>query len=670
MTIKRHDRGKHKWRPFIAARAWAHEQRFASGTGWRGFCALGKMPSDIPRSPDYAYRDQWVSWGDFLGTGYVASQKRGYRSFEESREWARAQGLKSNTEWLKLAREGRLPEDIPINARQFYHSEWQGIGDFLGNGYVAPHNRQYRSFAMAREWARAKGLQSESQWREYSKQADWLPRDIPANVYTFYKREWTSWGDFLGTGYVSTQKRHYRPYAEACEWARVQALKSSSDWNKRIKEPSWLPSDIPADPRATYGKEFTTFGDFLGTGNIAPSKRQFRPFHEARAWAREQKLDDVEAWKELVKSSKAAKLWPRDIPTNPNVTYTSEWKGWEDFLGVPRMHRHSKVEERLRHELANLLPINLDFRRIQIPGVRALEIDMCAPRIHLVIEFDGNHWHKEAEARDRAKTEMLEAAGWTVVRIREHPLDLIGPKDVRVPAKQSTYRRTLTVLKHLLTLGYVSLEIVEKYETGGRVLSCSTASNAIRTTWRSFADARAWVRAQGITSQSQWTKLLKQEGWLPSDIPRYPLEVYADECATWGEFLGTGRLATFKREYRTFEQAREWARAKQLKSRTEWNALAKQPGWLPPDIPSNVYQTYKRDWTSWGDFLGTGNRAPSDHQWRSFTSAREWARKQKLSSREGWAALRRNMVLPTDIPASPQTVYASEWMCWRDFLGN
>ncbi len=596
---------KQVWRSFLEARTWIRAKHLNSRKQWHALCAQGDVPSDIPPNPNHTYRDQWESWGDFLGTGRsINNQKRRYRSFEEARRWARAQGLKTKTDWLNLAAKKRLPIDIPTNVWQVYPKEWQGISDFLGSDYISPRFRNYRSFELAREWARDQGL------------------------------------------------------------------RSSSDWNRRIKEPGWLPSDIAADPRATYGTEFTTFGDFLGTGNISPSKFQARSFHEARTWAREQQLDDVEAWKELVKSSKATKLWPSDIPTNPNVTYKAEWKGWEDFLGVPRMHRHSKVEERLRHELANLLPIDLDFRRIRIPGVRALEIDMCAPRIHLIIEFDGNHWHKESEVRDRAKSEMLEAAGWNVVRIREHPLDRIGPKDVRVPAKQSTYGRTLTVLKHLLTLGYVSLDTVEKYEASGRVLSGSTASNAIRTTWRSFSEARAWVRAQGITSQSQWTKLLKQEGWLPGDIPRYPLEVYADECATWGEFLGTGRLATWKRVYRTFEQAREWARAKQLKSRTEWKALAKQPGWLPPDIPTNANHTYIRDWTSWGDFLGTGNRAPSDHQWRTFTSARSWARGQKLPNREGWTALKKAKALPTDIPASPQTVYANEWIGWRDFLGT
>lgn len=666
---------KRKWRKFVEARAWAHGQRLSSEKQWRELYKQKELPVDIPLSPYHVYRDQWTSWGDFLGTGYIASQNRRYRSFGEARKWARAQGLKSYTEWLRLAAEKRLPEDIPTNVKQVYQSEWQGVADFLGNNYVHPRNRKYLSFDMARDWARSQNLRSETQWREYSKRPGWLPGDIPASVHQFYKRkrQWISWGDFLGTGYVANQKRSYRPFAEARKWARDQGLKSDTDWKRRIREPGWLPDDIPADPRHTYGKAFTTSGDFLGTGNLSSREYNWRPFHQARAWAHEQQIDSSAEWRELAQAAKAAKEWPKDIPTNVALVYAPEWKGWEDFLGVRRMAKRSKVEERLRHELASVLPaIDLTVRRISVPDAMAKNVDMCAPTLRLVVEFDGNYWHgtKESETRDRAKTQMLENAGWTVVRIREHPLGLIGPKDVQVQTKLGTFKLTVAALKHLSVLGYVTQVAVERYEAGGRIENGCLASSAIRETWRPFTEAQAWIRAQGIKTQAQWFKMLKKEGRLPSDIPRYPLEVYKDQCATWGAFLGTGRKATFQREYRTFEEAREWARAKHLKSRTEWNARKKQEGWLPMDIPSNVHDVYKNEWISWGDFLGTGNVAPGGHRWRPFTSARQWAQEQQLSTRAGWSVLYRNNALPPDIPASPQTVYANEWAGWPDFLGK
>jgi len=600
------------------------------------------------------------------------SRKKSYRSFEKARQWARAQNLTSKAEWLKLARSGGLPDDIPTNAWQIYKHQWKGVGDFLGNGYVATYKRNYRTFERARKWAHTQGLTSETQWRELTKKAGWLPSDIPVNVYNVYKPEWTSWGDFLGSGYVATHKRRYRSFAEARQWACAQDLKSYTDWKRRIREPGWLPGDIPADPRAKYGKDFTSYGDFFGTGNLAPSEYQWRPFHEAREWAHEQILDDVKAWKDLVKLYRATKQWPVDIPSNANRVYSSQWKGWEDFLGIPRMAKRSKIEERLRHELVRFLPIDLAVRRVPIPGATAKVVDMCAPSIRLIIEFDGNYWHrtKEAEARDSAKTKVLQKTGWTVVRIREHPLDLIGSKDMRVPKKRSAFQLALAVLKHLATLDYVTQEAVRQYAAGAQTVNGSKASKAIRTRWRPYAEARAWVQSLGIKSQAEWTKLTKQDGLIPDDIPKYPWEVYADEWTFLGEFLGTNRLATFNRTYRTFNQARDWALAKQLKSRTEWVRLAKQDGWLPADIPANVHNVYQQEWISWGDFLGTGNLCSRDYQWRSYISARNWARKQNLSTREAWRALYKSKAFPRDIPASPQCVYASEWISWGDFLGS
>lgn len=605
-----------RWRSFLAARAWARKRGIRSETEWRELRRQGEIPNDIPSTVSRTYKEKWISWGDFLGTGVVASQKRRYRSFEEARKWARSQELKSQKDWIAIAAAGKLPVDIPKKPGQVYKSDWKGMSDFLGSDYVAPRYRTYRSFALARKWARAQALKSEQEWRERTKLANWLPLDIPSNVYQTYKREWTSWGDFLGSGNVYNRKRPhrklpYRSFTAARQWARAQELKSKAGWLK-LK----LPDDIPVAVSQVYKDEFVSWGHFLGTENLAPSKYQWAPLSEAQAWARSQGVTSVAEWRELVTSLKAKQQWPENvIPTNVQVAYKSEWKGWEDFLGVARMTKLSKVEIKLRHELASVIPeIDLNNRSISIHGAKKQDVDIHAPALHLVVEFDGNYYHsrKDSAARDRTKTELLQKAGWTVVRIREHPLEPITATDVQVPTKLSAFKLALSVLKHLATLNFVKKDVVARYEKGGRVVGGQGASQAIREgTWQ-FAEARAWVRAQGITSQSEWAKAIKQDGWLPKYIPRYPLEKYRDECTTWGEFLGTTRKATWLRIYLPFESARKWARAKKLKSRTEWNLLAKQNGWLPEDIPANPYQTYKRkgEWTDWGDFLGSGNVSP------------------------------------------------------------
>ena len=96
--------------------------------------ASGKLPSDIPASPNQAYaEDGWQGWGDWLGTGTIAPQLREYRPFEQARAYARSLGLRSGAEWRAFAANGKLPSDIPANPHRTYAEDgWQGMGDWLG----------------------------------------------------------------------------------------------------------------------------------------------------------------------------------------------------------------------------------------------------------------------------------------------------------------------------------------------------------------------------------------------------------------------------------------------------------------------------------------------------------------------------------------------------------
>jgi hypothetical protein len=68
-------------------------------------------------------------------------------------------------------------------------------------------------------------------------------------------------------------------------------------------------------------------------------------------------------------------------------------------------------------------------------------------------------------------------------------------------------------------------------------------------------------------------------------------------------------IAPRLRTYRSFNDARAFARTLKLKNITEWRGYTKS-GRLPDDIPVGANQVYKNGgWVSWGDWLGTGKRA-------------------------------------------------------------
>ena len=59
------------------------------------------------------------------------------------------------------------------------------------------------------------------------------------------------------------------------------------------------------------------------------------------------------------------------------------------------------------------------------------------------------------------------------------------------------------------------------------------------------------------------------------------------------------------RQYKSFEEAREFVRGLGLKAYSDWKSYS-QSGEKPKDIPSNPTRDYKdQGWVSWSDWLGT-----------------------------------------------------------------
>ena len=89
--------------PFEEARDYAHSLQLKSKTEWEQHCRSGNLRNGIPTHPDREYQvSDWISWGDWLGTGRIADQERGWsidkikellRSLIESRviyQWSEA----------------------------------------------------------------------------------------------------------------------------------------------------------------------------------------------------------------------------------------------------------------------------------------------------------------------------------------------------------------------------------------------------------------------------------------------------------------------------------------------------------------------------------------------------------------------------------------------------
>lgn len=335
---------RNNWRPYTAARQWVQSLKLKSHTEWRKLINrqlthIGILPADIPYEPQKSYKGVgWIDWYDFLGTNW--------RAYPDARAFAHALKLKGQHHWKAYAAGKRpdlppLPEDIPKSpAAAYVDHGWISWGDWLGNGQIASTKRTYLPYAEARAVVHARGFTTRREWLDLAKDKTRLPANIPPRPdKTYAETGWTNWSDWIGcpvkepkTRILKPSAPRYRDFESARAFVQSLDLGGSLNWPRYVRgefpDKPPKPADIPASPRNVYRDQWQGWGDWLGTGNIAPVSRQFRPFAEARAFARTLGLVGSEAYRQWWQSTR-----PADLPSNPAATYAKDgFSTWPDFL--------------------------------------------------------------------------------------------------------------------------------------------------------------------------------------------------------------------------------------------------------------------------------------------------------------------------------------------------
>jgi superfamily II DNA or RNA helicase len=321
------------WMPFVEAQSFVKGLKLGSSKEWRTYCLSGNRPFNIPAKPDLIYKHNgWKGFGDWLGTGYIADYLKVYRSYNDAKTFVHKLNLKNEDEWRVFSKSAEKPKDIPATPSQTYKGKgWSNMGDWLGTGYVAPKNRRYRPFEKAREYVHFLSLKNVDQWRRYVNSGE-KPNDIPSDPNRVYKKKgWISYGDWLGTAVIASRLLVYRPFNEGRTFAHSLNLKSQKEWRKYCNTGS-KPDDIPSAPNNTYfNKGWTSWGDWLGTGIIAPNFIEYKTFDEARLYIHNLKLGSHSGWKDFCRSGRK----PEDIPAAPDHQYKRQgWTSWGDWLGT------------------------------------------------------------------------------------------------------------------------------------------------------------------------------------------------------------------------------------------------------------------------------------------------------------------------------------------------
>jgi hypothetical protein len=410
----------------------------------------------------------------------------------------------------------------------------------------------------------------------------------------------------------------WRSFEAARDFVRSLSLNGQADWTEYCSgakpEIGSRPFDIPSNPQLTYkAAGWMGMGDWLGTGKV--SRKHYRDFEAARTWVRSLGLKSNADWAKMKASGKK----PADIPANPDSSYDGlGWESWADWLGT------KNTATRLRQYL---------------PFLKARSF------VHKLGLKSREEWAAYCKG--------------LVPGLKTKPDDI-------PTSPERTYSNQ----------GWIGV---------GDWLGTGNMANQHKT-YRSFNEAKRFARSLKLHSGKEWIDYskgkIKKLPPLPKDIPAYPIQTYKKSgWVSMGDWLGTGTVAPRLIEYRSFSEAHSFALKLKLKNQKEWISYCKgrlkNLPKLPKDIPASPDQTYKdKGWINLGHWLGTGTIAPWLIVYRDFNAAKSFVRSLQLKDDKEWklfcsGKLKNRGTLPSDIPRTPQVVYAKEgWAGLGDWLGT
>jgi hypothetical protein len=259
--------------------------------------------------------------------------------------------------------------------------------------------------------------------------------------------------------------------------------------------------------------------DLLGSGR---RRGGFRPFEEARAFARKLGITTQSEWNAYCKSGKK----PDDIPTNPQRTYRTDWIGTADWLGT-KPHRRVKGWRPFEDARAFVRALGLgsenEWRAYCKSGKKPDDIPTNPQTIY--------------------RTDWISTADWLGTK-PYRPVNGLRPfKDARAFVRALGLRST-NEWRAYCKSGNKPSDIPtspgQVYRADWIGMSDWIGTKPPRPVngWRPFEDARAFVRGLGLLSQRYWHAYCKS-GKKPNDIPANSPRIYADlGWISWGDWLG------------------------------------------------------------------------------------------------------------------------------------
>ena len=395
-------------------------------------------------------------------------------------------------------------------------------------------------------------------------------------------------------------------------------------------------------------------------------KKEFRDFESARKYVQNLKLKNTKDWYEFSKSGDK----PDDIPVNPNRVYKNNgWTSIGDWLGTGSISNKQKSENFTTYEKASQICKNLkiisgeQFLEYYEKGLISKNIPASPPNVYHKFWNKNGGWGgflgTGKVSNQNRKFLDYEDARKFIQKVTHNGKKISGDSDFRNWSKSGNRPDNIPANPER------TYKKIGAWKGWGDFTGSGRIANDQKTI-KEFDDARKFVQSLKLKNQKEWYAFTKSKNF-PTDLPSAPHTAYKKNgWIGYGDFLGTGKVASQLIEYRKFTEARKFVRSLKLGGQKDWARYCKS-GNKPEDIPAAPWKTYhNKGWVDLGDWTGSGNQSNrvKSKQYLSFSEAREEARrlakKFNIKTTHDWQNAIKKGWIPKNIPSNPNQVYSKK----------
>ncbi|NGZ67680.1 integrase [Vibrio aestuarianus] len=402
----------------------------------------------------------------------------------------------------------------------------------------------------------------------------------------------------------------YKTLSEASLAAKKLGLCSPNQYHYSYKKDPLL----PATPQQFYINEWISWSHFLG---IPEKKTHYASMHEAMK---------AVANLNLQKRGEYFLRYKEDdhLPSNPNRTYSSEWKNWSHFLGKKQKALYSSLHEAQKsaRKLKILFVSEYQHRYKEDPKLPANPDKVYAS--------DWISWPHFLRGEDGELYGQLRYASSAVRKLgikNKSDYRLRHVQDLKLPANPEEYYST----EWISWERFLNKCKKEYYET---IEKASMAAIKL-----------------GIKNGVEYKARFRED----QSLPPKPYIFYSESWMNWLAFLGQ----PVKKNYCTLKQARRATLKLGIKSSNEYRFRYTEDHLLP----SKPERTYAHEWRGWCWFLGKQVKG-------FYPTISEAIKAVKVLGINSFNEYQERYREDKKLPTNPQRFYKDEWINWPTFFSR